>query len=438
MKSFVNRDIYLLERSKLRLLEEDGDGNGDILPPGTDVLYYNQLSTQWDRGVIITHDDCGYAQIRWKMPGMYEEFVNWFDAANVSTTPPNMGHSTKLLKPGLFTAQESLSDNIDEEEDLENNPSQYRRQSHNAAKPKLFARIRSKQAPPRTSDNLPQEDVTNQVTEEVTVENIDPRSNPTPAKFTGIPPKWLSPTPMYYPCPMYVPVPVLVPHYPLRPPSISYPFFPGQIMEPNFGRVSNSRGVPPHRGPLQLFRVVPKHQSRLLTRQPFSFSGRKLGKYEPKSLDADRKIEYLPSYESIVHSKFKSTKKAKDKRCTKPVSTSDSSDEDKLSLYSRRPASTDSLGSRDEIFHPGLGDGGKNRTRASTEFTRSFAMEKKLSDLPSSSPAVKQPGKIFGMIINLLYAPRCMQVMQRTHVYTHTETHTHTHYHLIIVCSIHH
>ena len=406
MKSIVNRDIYLLERSKLRLLEEDGDGNGDILPPGTDVLYYNQLSTRWDRGVIITHDDCGYAQIRWKMPGMYEEFVNWFDAANVSTTPPNMG-SKKLLKPGLFTTQEILSDNMDDDEDIGNNPSAYRRQSQNAAKPKLFARIRSKQAPPRTSDNIPQEDVTNQVTEDVTVENMDPRSNPIPAKFTGIPPKWLSPTPMYYPCPMYIPVPVLVPHYPLRPPSISYPFFPGQIIEPNFDRVANSRGVPPHRDALQLFRVVPKHQSRLLTRQPFSFSGRKLGKYEPKSLDAERKIEYLPSYESIVHSKFKSTKKAKDKRYTRLASTSDSSDDDKLSLYSRRSTSADSSVSRDEMFHPGLDNGGKNRTHASTEFTRSSVMEKKLSDLPSSSPAIKQSGKILimqegGPIINLL------------------------------------
>lgn len=386
----MNRDIYLLERSKLRLLEEDGDG--DILPPGTDVSYYNQLSTRWEQGVIISHDDCGYAQIRWKMPGMYEEFVNWFDAANVSTTPPNMGHSKKLLKPGLFTTEERLSDNVDEDEDLEDNPllqPGYKRQSQNATKPKLFAQIRSKQAP-RLSANVPQKDVANQVPEEFTVENIDPRSNPLPQKFSGIPPKWLAPTPMYYPCHMYVSVPVLVPHYPLRPPSISYPFFPAQIIEANFGRGgSKSKGVPPHKGALQLCRVVPKHQSRLLTRQPFSFSGRKLGKYEPKSLEADRKIEYLPSYESLVHSK------STNKRTNKVASTSNSSDEDIISLYSHHPASTDSL---DEVFHPVSDSNGKNRTCASTEFTRLFVTGKKLSDLPSSSPAIKEPGKMFNII----------------------------------------
>lgn len=403
MKSVVNREIYLLERSKIKILEEDNDNDGDILAPGTDVAYFNQLTAQWEHGVIITHDDCGYAQIRWKMPGMYEEFVNWFEASNVSTTPPNMPHTRKLLKPGLFGTQESISNNEEENEDVENNlllQTGYRKRTQNSAKSKLFARIRSKQAPPRSSDDdITQEEISDRqspVIEEFTVENIDPHSNPAPPKFSGIPPKWLAPTPVYYPCPMYVPVPVLIPHYPPRPPSISYPFFPGQIFEHHFGRYHNSKGIPPHKGAFKLFRIVPKHQSRLMSKQPFAFSGHKLSKYEPKSLEVERKIEYLPPYESIIHSKFKSARKAKDKRCTRMSSTSGSSEEDELSLYSRRPASADSARSRDQAksFRPGSGNSGKNRTRASTELTKSFVMEKKLSDLPSSSPTIKEPGKI--------------------------------------------
>ena len=93
VKSVVNREMYLLERSQLKVLEDNINSDGDILKPGTDVAYYNQLTAQWERGIIIGHDDCGYAQVRWKMPGMFEEYVNWFDASDVSTTPPDMPHS---------------------------------------------------------------------------------------------------------------------------------------------------------------------------------------------------------------------------------------------------------------------------------------------------------------------------------------------------------
>ena len=195
------------------------------------------------------------------------------------------------MKPGLFATQESSSVNEDENE---NNPllqPGYRKRSQNLAKPKLFARIRSKQLTPKPSPvDMPQEDdftyPRSPLIEELTVENIDPQSNPTPPKFTGIPPKWLAPTPVYYPCPMYVPVPVLMPHYPSRLPSVSYPFFTGQIFEQNI-KINNSKGIPPHKGAFQLFRVVPKHQSKLMSRQPFSFSGHKLG----ANLEVDRKIE---------------------------------------------------------------------------------------------------------------------------------------------------
>ena len=412
VKSVVNREMYLLERSKLKVLEDNINSDDDILRPGTDVAYYNQLTAQWERGIIIGHDDCGYAKIRWKMPGMYEEFINWFDASDISTTPPDMPHSRKLMKPGLFVAQESSS--MNEDDNGESNPllqPGYRKQSQNSAKPKLFARIRSKQAAPRSPpppvDTLQEDDVTDPhspLIEEFTVEQIDPQSNPTPPKFSGIPPKWLAPSPVYYPCPMYVPVPVLIPHYPPRPPSISYPFFPGQIFEQN-NKINNSKGIPPHKGAFRLFRIVPKHQSKLMSRQPFSFSGRRLGAYEPKSLEVDRKIEYLPPYESIVHSKFKNTRK--DKRYTKLSSSSDSGEEDGLSLYSRRPASAESARSKDQSksFRPGSGNSTKVRTRVSTELTKSFIMEKKLSDLPSSSPTVKEPGKImllFNMIVMLV------------------------------------
>lgn len=405
VKSVVNRDMYLLERSKIKILEEDVSDDGvDILKPGTDVEYYNQLTSQWERGVIISYEDCGYAQIRWKMAGVYEELVNWFDAPNVSTTPPNMPHSGKLMKPGLFGTQESLSNNEDESEDIENNipllQCDYRKRTQNYAKPNLFAKIRSKQAPSKLSSaDAPQGDVTNSQSpeiEELTVEHIDPHYNPAPPKFCGIPPKWLAPTPVYYP--MYVPFPVLIPHYPPRPPSISYPFFPGQIIEQDFNRFNNSNGIPAHKSAVRLFRVVPKHQSKLMSRQPFVLSGRKLGAYEPKSLEINRRIEYLPPYESIVHSKFKSSRKAKDKRFTKLASTSGSSDDDELSLYSHhtRPASAESTRSRDQTkpsFRPGSGNSVKNRTRVPIELSKSFIVEKKLSDLPSSSPTVKESGK---------------------------------------------
>lgn len=401
VKSVVNRDIYLLERLNVKTLDDDSYNEDDILSPGTDVKYYNQQTGQWERGVIIIHDDCGYAQVRWKMPGMYEEFVDWFDASNVSTTPPNVPHSRKLLKPGLFGAQENFSNNEDDENIVENNALMqhgYRKRSQNSAKPKLFARLRSKQPPPRLPpDNTPQESDTDQqseMIEEITVEHIDSHSNPLSPKFNGIPPKWLAPTPVFYPCPMYVPVPVLIPHYPPRPPSITYPFFPGQMMDQNFNKVHNSKGIPPHKGAFRLSRIVPKHQSKLMTRQPFSFSGRKLSRYEPKSLEVERKIEYLPPYESIVRSKFQMTRKTtKDKRYAKLSSTSDSSEEDEVSLYSRRPASADSAKSKDQTkpFRPGSANSGKIRTRASSDLTRSFITEKKLSDLPSSSPTIKEP-----------------------------------------------
>ena len=403
MKSVVNREIYLLERSQLKVLEDNINSDGDILKPGTDVAYYNQLVAQWERGIIIGHDDCGYAQIRWKLPGAYEEYVNWFDASDVSTTPPDMPHSRKLMKPGLFVTQESSSMNEDENEITENNmllQPGYRKQSQNLAKPKLFARIRSKQAAPISSpvDMPPEANVTDPhspLIEEYTVEHIDPQSNPKPPKFSGIPPKWLAPTPVYYPCPMYVPVPVLIPHYPTRPPSVSYPFFPGQLFEQNF-KQNNSKGIPPHKGAFRLFRIVPKHQSKLMSRQPFSLSGRKLGAYEPKSLEVDRKID-LPPYDSIVRSKFKFSRKAKDKRYNKLSSSSDSGEDDDLSLYSCRPASAESTRSKEQSksCRPGSGNSTKVRTRAPSDLTKSFIMEKKLSDLPSSSPTtIKEPGKI--------------------------------------------
>ena len=252
VKSVVNTEIYLLERSQLKVLEDNINSDGDILKPGTDVAYYNQLTALREHGIIIDHDDCGYAQVRWKMPGMFEEYVNWFDASDVSTTPPDMPHSRKLMKPGLFATQESSSVNEDENK---NNPllqPGYRKRSQNSAKPKLFARIRSKQLTPKPSPvDMPQEDdftyPRSPLIEELTVENIDPQSNPIPPKFSGIPPKWLAPTPVYYPCPMYVPVPVLIPHYPSRPPSVSYPFFTGQIFEQNI-KINNSKGIPPHKG----------------------------------------------------------------------------------------------------------------------------------------------------------------------------------------------
>lgn len=382
-------------------MEESTRDYYDNLAPGTDVVYYNQLSIKWEQGIIISYDNCGYAQVRWKMPGMYEELVNWFEAPNVSTTPPN---TKKFIKAGLFKAQESLSGNEgDEFEDINerNNPllqSSNRKRSQNS---KLFARIRSKQAPSTSpSVDISQESVSDRrspVIEEVTVEHIDPKYNPVPPKFAGIPPKWLAPTPVYYPCPMYIPVPVLIPQYPPRPPSISYPFFPGQMFEQNFGR-TKSKGIPPHKGAFRLFRIVPKHQSKLMSRQPFSLSGRKLSAYEPKSLDLDRKIEYLPPYESIVRSKFKNThRKTKDnKRYSKLSSTSDSSEEDELSLYSWRPASAESAQSKDQSksLRPGSGNSGKVRRHAAlTDMTKLFIMEKKLSDLPSSSPIVKEPGE---------------------------------------------
>ena len=64
VKSVVNREMYLLERSQLKVLEDNINSDGDILKPGTDVTYYNQLTAQWERGIIIGHNDCGYAQIR--------------------------------------------------------------------------------------------------------------------------------------------------------------------------------------------------------------------------------------------------------------------------------------------------------------------------------------------------------------------------------------
>ena len=402
VKSVENRDMYLLERSKLKLLEDSSNSDDNILKPGTDIAYYNQLTAQWEQGIVIDHDDCGYAQIRWKIPGTYDEFINWFEAADVSTTPPEMPNSRKMMKPGLFAPPESLTVNEDENDDNSSllQPD-YRKRSQFSARPKLFGRIRSKQTVPISSsvDTSLQEDdfidPNTPIIKEYSVQHLDPRSNPPPPNFNGIPPKWLAPTPVYYPCPMYVPVPVLLPQYPPRPASISYPFFPGQLFEQ-----VNSKGIPPHKGAFRLFRVVPKHQSRLMNRQPFSFSGRKLGAYEPKSLEVERKIEYLPPYESIVHSKFKSTRKMKDKRYGKLSSLSDSS-EDELSLYSRRPASTESARSKDQMksFRPGSGNSGKVRTRASTELTKSLMVEKKLSDLPSSSPTIKDPGKIPNVII---------------------------------------
>jgi len=397
VKSIVNREIYLLERSKIKLLEESTRDHHDNLSPGTDVVYYNQLNAKWEQGIIIAYDDCGYAQIRWKIPDMHEELVNWFESANVSTTPPN---TKTFMKAGLFRAQESLSDDEFEDTKERNNlllQSSSRKRSQISAKPKLFSRIRSKQAPPTSPPvDTAQESVTNQqssMIEEITVEQIDPQYNPVPPKFVGIPPKWLAPTPVYYPCPMYVPVPVLIPQYPPRPPSISYPFFPGQIFEQN----PSPRGIPPHKGAFRLFRIVPKRQSKLMSRQPFLISGCKLSSYEPKSLEFDRKIEYLPPYESIVHSKFKNThRKTKDnKRYSKLSSASDSSEEDKISLYSHRPASAESARSKDQSksFRPGSGNSGKVRRRASNDLIKSFAMEKKLSDLPSSSPTIKEPGK---------------------------------------------
>ena len=398
VKSVENREMYLLERSKLKLLEDNSNSDDDILKPGTDIAYYNQLTAQWEQGIIIDHDDCGYAQIRWKIPGTFDEYINWFEAADVSTTPPEMPNTRKLMKPGLFAPQERLIINEDDEND--DNPllhPGYRKRSQSSAKPRLFARIRSKQAVPRSSPvdtSLEEDDFidpNSPLIKEYSVQHIDPRSNPPPPNFSGIPPKWLAPTPVYYPCPMYIPVPVLIPHYPPRPASISYPFFPGQLFE----QINNSKGIPPHKGAFQLFRVVPKHQSKLMNRQPFSFSGRKLGAYEPKSLEVERKIEYLPPYESIVRSKFKITRKTKDKKYTKLSSLSDSS-EDEVSLYSRRPASAESARSKDQMrsFRPGSANSGKVRTRASTELTKSLMVEKKLSDLPSSSPTNKEPGKI--------------------------------------------
>ena len=401
VKSIVNREMYLLERSKIRLLQGNITSSpDDILEPGTDVVYYNQLAGQWEQGIVIGHDNCGYAQVRWKIPGMDEEFVYWFESANVSTTPPNTLRSKKLVKPGLFTMQDSSSNNEDEGEDVRNSPllqPSNRKRSQSSITTKLFARIRSKQpAPSRPPPvKIPEEDEDLPVVQEYTVEHLDPQYNPAPPKFNGIPPKWLAPTPVYFPYPMYVPVPVLIPHYAPRPPSISYPFFPGQMFEQHFEK-TKCKGIPPHKGAFRLFRIIPKRQSKLMSRQPFSLSGRKLSAYEPKSLEVDRKIEYLPPYESIVHSKFKSPhKKSKDSKKYSKVSSSDSSEEDELSLYSHRSGSAESDRSKEQgkSFRPGSGSSGKVRVRASSELIKSLITQKKLSDLPSSSPTIKEPGK---------------------------------------------
>jgi len=406
VKSILDRDIYLLERTKLKSLDGNNTNDSIILSPGTDVLYYNQVNDHWEKGIVLAYNSYGYAKVRWKVRGQSDEYVNWFEAANVSTTPPE-GIPSKFTgaKPaGVFDFSDVPHDDSGNDEEpassLFHKKSNSKRPLDFSPKtkkapvvPKLLSKIRTKKVVSPTSKqpnigktknksaNLPMEDLT--------VEQIDPQYNPLPPRFAGVPPKSvIAAAPVYYPYPMYVPVPVLVPQYPARPPSISYPFFPAQSFEQNITRRADSSGIPPLKRGLPLFRIVPKQQSRLLTRQPFSYTGEKLTAYQPKSVDSSRKYALSSSHNTKAYKKSRENKKY-----TKLSSTSDSSSEEEEEKRSQSPSQLEAVISP-QVKHlrPGSGSSAKIRRRASTELNRSFILEKKLSDLPSSSPTIKESG----------------------------------------------
>jgi len=402
VKSILDRDIYLLERTKLKPL--DGNTNDSIiLTAGTDVLYYNQVNDHWEKGIVLAYNSYGYAKVRWKIRGQIDEYINWFEAANVTTTPPE-GIPSKFAgaKPAkVFDFSDAPHDDSGNDEEPgsplfhkksnSKRPLDFSPKTKKAAVvPKLLSKIRTKKVVSPTSKQPPTDKTkmksANLAMEGLTVEQVDPQYNPLPPKFAGIPPKSIiTATPVYYPYPMYVPVPVLVPQYPARPPSISYPFFPAQKFEQNISRRADTGGIPPHKRGLPLFRIVPKQQSKLLTRQPFSYTGEKLTERQSKSVDSSRKYTLSSSHYTKAYKKSK--------KYTKLSSTSDSSSEEEEAKRSQSPSQLEVVTSP-QVKHlrPGSGSSAKVRRRASTELNRSFILEKKLSDLPSSSPTIKESG----------------------------------------------
>jgi len=400
----------LLERSKLKALDGNND-NSIILSTGTDVLYYNQVNDRWEKGIVLAYNSFGYAKVRWKICGNIDEYVNWFEAANVSTTPPEgIPRKFASAKPTeIFDFSDIPFDDSGNEEEIgsplvrkksnSKRPLEFNAKTKPPAVPKLFAKMRSKKvlSPTSKQPSKTKMNSANLAAEDLTVEQVDPQYNPLPPRFAGIPPKpIIAAAPVYYPYPMYVPVPVLVPQYPTRPPSISYPFFPAQHFEENFTtKRTESGGIPSRKG-LPLFRIVPKQQSRLLTKQPYSFTGDKLTSHQPKSADSGRKYTLFSSHNAKAYKKPRENKKY-----TKLSSTSDSSSgEEEEAERSQCSLQPEGKSPSTKHLRPGSGSSVKVRRRASTELNRPFILEKKLSDLPSSSPTIKESGMLYMFLVS--------------------------------------